>query len=144
VRAALPGACLHVVGVPVRSSPEVSGRPSPPDSRELFAEGAILVVPLRVASGVRMKILEAWARGVPVVSTPAGARGLEAEDGGELLLADDAETFALALRRLHAEPGLAARLVAAGRRRLETRHEPRTIAARLAEVYARAASTGRR
>jgi hypothetical protein len=143
VRAALPAAALHVFGAPVRSSPGIFCRPSPSDSREIFAESAVLVVPLRVASGVRMKVLEAWARGVPVVSTSAGARGLEATDGDELLLADDAEAFALALRRLHAEPGLAAQLVAAGRRRLEARHEPGAIAARLTEVYARAVSSGR-
>jgi len=94
------------------------------------------VVPLRVASGVRMKILEAWARGVPVVTTPEAAQGLEATDGRELLLAREPEEFALALRRLHEEPGLAAALVAAGRDRLTARHGPGAVAARLVEVYA--------
>jgi hypothetical protein len=108
VKAALPRAVLHVVGTPAALSEGVVGRPAPPNSRELFPEGAVLVVPLHVASGVRMKILEAWSRGVPVVSTCAGARGLEATDGRELLLADDPEAFARSLRRLHGEPALAA------------------------------------
>ena len=144
VRAALPAAALHVVGAPVASSEGVLGHPAPADSREAFAEGSILVVPLHVASGVRMKILEAWARGVPVVSTPEGAQGLDATDGRELLLARDPESFALALRRLHAEPGVAELVVAAGRRRLAAHHEPGAVAARLTEVYARALGSGRK
>jgi glycosyltransferase involved in cell wall biosynthesis len=130
--------------VPVASSEGVLGRPAPADGRELFAEGAVLVVPLHVASGVRMKILEAWARGVPVVSTPAGEQGLDATDGHELLLARDPESFALALRRLHAEPGLAELVIAAGRRRLAAHHEPGAVATRLTEVYARALCSGRK
>ena len=144
VRALLPEATLHILGVSVGSSEGVLGRPAPADSREVFAEGSILVVPLHAASGVRMKILEAWARGVPVVSTPAGARGLDATDGRELLLARDPEAFALALRRLHAEPGVADLVVAAGRRRLAAHHEPGAVAARLTEVYARALCSGRK
>ena len=144
VGAALPQAVLHVLGMPVRAGASVSARPAPADSGEAFPEGAVLVVPLRVASGVRMKILEAWARGVPVVATPEAAQGLEATDGRELLLARDSGEFAHALRRLHEEPGVAAALVSAGCDRLAARHEPAAVAARLVEVYASALSTGGR
>jgi glycosyltransferase involved in cell wall biosynthesis len=140
----LPQAVLHVLGMPVRAGASVSARPAPADSGEAFPEGAVLVVPLRVASGVRMKILEAWARGVPVVATPEAAQGLEATDGRELLLARDSGEFAHALRRLHEEPGVAAALVSAGCDRLAARHEPAAVAARLVEVYASALSTGGR
>lgn len=149
VRAALPGARLQVFGPPGRRPPErqppgVDWRPAPADSRDAFAPGSVLVVPLRVASGVRMKILEAWARGIPVVATPAAAAGLEAEDGRELLLARDGPEFAAALGRLAAEPGLAAALVAAGRALLARRHDPDRVAARLGEIYAEVAGGGRR
>jgi polysaccharide biosynthesis protein PslH len=144
VRAALPQAVLHVLGLPVGAAAGVRARPAPTDSREAFADGAVLVVPLHVASGVRMKIVEAWARGMPVVATPEAAQGLEATDGRELLLARDAEGFAVALRRLHEEPGLAAALVTAGRDRLAARHEPGAVAARLIEVYTSALSSGSR
>ncbi|HSD65209.1 MAG TPA: glycosyltransferase family 4 protein [Vicinamibacteria bacterium] len=141
VRAVLPQAELTVLGLPAEAGPGVRAQPGPADSRDAFAEGAVLVVPLHVASGVRMKIVEAWARGMPVVATPVAAQGLEATHGRELLLARDAEGFADALRRLHGEPGLAAALVAAGRDRLAARHEPADVAARLVEVYASARSS---
>lgn len=140
VRAALPHARLHLFGQPSRRhlADGVLRRRAPADSRDVFPPGAILVVPLRIASGVRIKILEAWARGIPVVATPQAAAGLEVEDGRELLLASDAAAFTAALRRLADEPGLAARLTAAGRALLAERHDPNRIAQELEEVYVRA------
>ena len=73
---------------------------------------------------MRIKILEAWARGVPVVATPAALAGLEAEDGREALVARDAGEFAAAIGRIHREPALAAALVEAGRRARRERHDP--------------------
>jgi glycosyltransferase involved in cell wall biosynthesis len=75
------------------------------------------VVPLLAASGTRLKILEAWAAGLPVVSTAMGAEGLGAKHGEHLLLADDAPAFArevtrlLACKNLRAELGMAGRLL---------------------------------
>jgi glycosyltransferase involved in cell wall biosynthesis len=95
-------------------------------------------VPLRIASGVRMKVLEAWARGVPVVGTPAALAGLDAEDGREALAAAGSEGFVRAFARLHREPGLASLLVDAGRRALRERHAPARVAADLLAAYAEA------
>jgi hypothetical protein len=108
---------------------------APADSAAAFACGSIHAVPLRFGSGVRMKVLEAWARGVPVVATPEGAAGLDACDGVELLVARDAAEFAAAFRRLRAEPGLAAALAAGGRAALRRRHDPATVAKRLLSLY---------
>ncbi len=108
---------------------------APADSTAAFAAGSIHVVPLRIGSGVRMKVLEAWARGVPVVSTAEGAAGLGAVDGVELLLARDGPSFAAALRRLRDEPGLAAALVRGGREALRARHDPAAAARSLLAVY---------
>ena len=107
----------------------------PEDSRQAFAPNAVLVVPLPFGSGVRMKILEAWARGVPVVATPEGVAGLAATDGREALLASEPAAFAAAIARLHREPGLAETLVAGGRRALRERHDPGQIARRLLAAY---------
>jgi glycosyltransferase involved in cell wall biosynthesis len=83
-----------------------------------------------------MKILEAWARGVPVVATPEATAGLEAEDGRELLVATRPQAFAAAIARLAAEPALAERLIAEGRRALARRHSPEQIGRALKAVYA--------
>jgi hypothetical protein len=146
VRAALPGAVLHLFGgAPpgAEAHPEEAGvvaHPSPEDSAEAFAPGSILAVPLRIASGVRIKVLEAWARGVPVVGTPAALAGLEVEEGREALVARDAPEFARAIARLHREPGLAAALVEAGRRARLERHDPARIAEQLVHEYAEASA----
>ena len=62
--------------------------------------GTVMIVPLRVGSGIRMKILEAGAYGVPVVSTRVGAEGLMINDGEDILLADSARNFIEAIVRL--------------------------------------------
>jgi glycosyltransferase involved in cell wall biosynthesis len=84
---------------------------------------------------VRIKILEAWARGVPVVATRAALAGLEMEDGREALVAEQPRDFAAAIRRLQAEPGLLASLIAEGRRACRDRHDPQEIASRLMAEY---------
>ncbi|MDX1999943.1 MAG: glycosyltransferase [Thermoanaerobaculia bacterium] len=126
---------LHVFGESSRVPVQATLRPPPADSREAFPAGAILVVPLAVASGVRMKILEAWARGLAVVATPAAAAGLGAVAGRELLVASDPEEFAAAVLLLGAEPERGRELVAAGRQLLRMRHEPARIARRLLAIY---------
>jgi glycosyltransferase involved in cell wall biosynthesis len=70
-------------------------------------------------SGTRLKILEAWAAGVPVVSTTLGAEGLDARDGESLLLADSGPAFAEAVSRLLASTDLRESVGAAGRLLLE-------------------------
>lgn len=65
-----------------------------PDLRPTLAEAAVCVVPLLAGGGTRLKILEAWAAGLPVVSTSIGTAGLGAESGLHLLIADDANLFA--------------------------------------------------
>jgi hypothetical protein len=136
VRAASPGAVLHLFGSEALGA---ISHPSPADSGEVYAPGSILAVPLRIASGVRIKILEAWARGIPVVATPAALAGLETEDGREALVARDAGEFAAAIRRIHRETGLAEALVEAGHRARRERHDPGAVARRLIEEYEKAA-----
>ncbi len=137
VRAASPGAILHLFGQDLPSPREgVVAHSAPQESAEAFAPGAILAVPLRIASGVRMKVLEAWARGLPVVATPEALAGLDARDGREALFAFDPKTFARAIAALHREPELAARVVAAGRNALARTHDPSRAARELLAVYA--------
>jgi hypothetical protein len=118
---------VPAVGVELHSPPK--------DSREAFPPGSIQVVPLRIASGIRMKILEAWARGVPVVSTPEAAAGLEAVDGRELLIARTGTELAGRIAQLVDDPDGTRSLREAGHRALRARHEPAAVAAALTAVY---------
>lgn len=137
LRETWPGGRLHIFGALEATSEEgVEIHPSPSDSRQAFAPGTILVVPLEVASGVRMKILEAWARGVPVIATTVAARGLEAVDGQELFIANDVESYRRAVTEL-ALPQRRDEMVEAARRHLRRHHGQEVIVERLEEVYRR-------
>ena len=144
VRSESPGAVLHLFGMEreVGERRDVLIHPSPEDSAEAFPPGSILVVPLRIASGVRMKVLEAWARGVPVVGTPAALAGLDVTDGREALVARSPQEFAHAISRIHREPGLAASLIQAGHQARHERHDPARVAAEMVAAYEEALTPG--
>src|SRR4029079_7878484 len=91
------------------------------------AKSQVFVVPLLAGGGMRVKILDAWARGLPVVSTTIGAEGLDARDGDNLLLADTTAAFAEAVNRVLGDAALAARLSEAGRRTVGTQYDWRAI-----------------
>jgi polysaccharide biosynthesis protein PslH len=93
------------------------------DTEPSFASARMLAVPLRMGGGTRIKILEALARGTPVVSTTVGCAGLDLEDGKELLVADDPAAFAAAVDRLLEDDGLCVRLAQAGRAAVERRYD---------------------
>jgi glycosyltransferase involved in cell wall biosynthesis len=76
-----------------------------------LARADVVVVPLRYGSGTRVKILEAAAHRIPVVSTTLGAEGLGFENERHLLVADDADGFAAACLRLLRDQDLRRRLV---------------------------------
>lgn len=102
--------------------PGVTVTGSVDDVRPYMAEAAVYVVPLRIGSGTRLKILDALAMAKGVVSTSVGAEGLNVEDGRHLLLADDAETFTAKVLELFANPSAAARLGQAGRQLVEEQY----------------------
>jgi glycosyltransferase involved in cell wall biosynthesis len=85
------------------------------DALPELARCRVAVVPLLAGSGTRLKILEAWAAGLPVVSTTIGAEGLGASDGEHLLIADDAPSFARAVTRVLTCTELRTKLGKAGR-----------------------------
>jgi len=86
-----------------------------PDVRPYLAEARVVVVPLRIGGGTRIKILEALAMGKPVVSTSIGAEGLELENGRDILIADTPEEFAGTIEALFARPEEQSRLGRNGR-----------------------------
>lgn len=97
-------------------NPRVEVVADPPDMQVVADHCAMTIVPLRLGSGTRLKILESFAMSLPVVSTSLGCEGLDITDGEHLLVADTADEFAAAIVRLRADAGLAMRLRANGRR----------------------------
>jgi glycosyltransferase involved in cell wall biosynthesis len=92
------------------------------DVRPFYAGASLSVVPVHVGGGTRLKILNSWAMGTPVVSTTKGCEGLAARPGENLLVADTPDAFAAAVIRLLREPELGAALGAAGRRLVEAEY----------------------
>ncbi len=90
-----------------------------PDAVAELARSQVAVAPILAGSGTRLKIIEAWAAGVPVVSTPMGAEGLQVHDGEDILLAGDARAFAGAVSRLLGSAELRDTLGRNGRRLME-------------------------
>jgi glycosyltransferase involved in cell wall biosynthesis len=140
VARALPGASLAIVGADPPPSVsalraddvQVTGRVD--DVRPYLAQASVAVVPLRAGSGTRLKILEAFAAGVPVVSTSLGAEGLDVQHETQLLLADDAAAFAAAVTRLMRDRSLAEKL-AANARALAAGYDWARIAPRLVAAH---------
>jgi len=81
-----------------------------PDVRPYLERGAVFVVPLRIGGGTRLKIYEAMAMGIPIVSTTIGAEGLPVRHEEHLLIADAPEEQAAAIVRLLQNPRLALEL----------------------------------
>ena len=106
-----------------------------PEIKPYFAEATVFVVPLRIGSGTRLKILEALAMGKAVVSTSVGAEGLALRDGEEILLADEPDTFADAVTRLLTDRDLRQKIGANGRVRVEQDYDWHSIAEKLHTVY---------
>jgi len=96
-------------GVSVRIEADV------PSVAEHYRKATVAVVPIRMGGGTRIKILEAWALGVPVVSTSIGCEGLDGVDGEHLLVADTPQQFAHACVELLRSPARRETLVRAGR-----------------------------
>jgi glycosyltransferase involved in cell wall biosynthesis len=84
------------------------------DVRLQMARSTAIMVSLRTGSGMRVKILNALAAGLPVVSTSIGCEGIDVTDGKDILIADDAEQFARHVVDLIRDPSLQERLSANG------------------------------
>ena len=119
------------------SQVEVTG--TVPDIRPLLAQAETMVVPLRIGGGTRIKIFEAMAAGIPVVSTKIGAEGLEIMSGENILLADDPGDFADKTCSLLEKPELRRKMGQAGRRLVKTKFGWAAVAKVFAEHCARTA-----
>jgi len=116
------------------SSLEVTGYVA--DPKPYLEETAVFVVPLLAGGGMRVKIVDAWMWGLPIVSTTTGAEGIETRPGENILLADTPEAFAQATVHLLQNPDEGQRLAQAGRRWAEQRYNWRITYRVWDQVYA--------
>jgi O-antigen biosynthesis protein len=108
-----------------------------PDMRELFERYAVFVCPILSGSGVRVKLLEAFASGIPVVSTTLGAEGLASKEDGYCELADEPEEFARAVVSLLENPERAEVMACRARKMVEEEKDAGVLTGRLVKVYRR-------
>ncbi len=109
------------------------------DLRELMRRTAVMAAPMRLGSGVRNKVIEAMAAGLPVVTTRLGAEGLRAAHEREVLIADGPRELAHQVVRLLKDAELRERLAEAGRELVARDHNNDRLAKRLEHTLARAA-----
>lgn len=138
---AIPGARLHLAG---RSMPdafrlldtpgiEVHGEVA--DAREFLSRYAVMTVPLLSGGGMRVKLVEGMASGKAIVTTSVGREGVDAENGKQLLVADDAAAFAAAITRLLRDHTLAVQLGEAARLFAGNFFDRATATAKLLDFY---------
>jgi glycosyltransferase involved in cell wall biosynthesis len=114
------------------------------DVRTPLGEYAVFICPILSGSGVRVKLLEAFAAGIPVVSTRIGAEGLAETDGEICALADDPEEFAQRIIELFDHPDQAEAMAIRARQDVMERRDMRTITRRLEQNYRSTLLTKRR
>jgi O-antigen biosynthesis protein len=127
IQRTLPAVTLTIVGADPRGDARslagsgVVAAGWVPDLAPCFDAARVFVAPLRYGAGIKIKVLDTLANGVPVVLTPLAAEGLHLTNGVEALIAEGAEEFARAVVRLHGDAALWQRLADGGRELLRRR-----------------------
>lgn len=122
VRSKIAGIRLRLVGEPSEGVRALHDPPATtvtgfvPDVRSELERADLIVVPIRYGGGTRIKVLEAFAHRIPVVSTRMGAEGIDAADDQEILFGDTPDVFAEQCVRLLRDEGLRGRIVDAAHR----------------------------
>ena len=137
-----PSARLVVVGSepPTRHAykdpgPSLEFRGFVEDVREPLSRYAVFACPILSGSGVRVKLLEAFSAGIPVVSTTLGAEGLTSEDGHLCALADDPRTFAAKVVGMFRDPDLGLQMARRAREDVEKKRDMAIMTRELVNSY---------
>jgi glycosyltransferase involved in cell wall biosynthesis len=113
---------------------------SPSDLRPVLERATVALAPMRGGAGQPMKIVEAWAAGVPVVATAWAAAGTTGRPGEDLLVAGDPESWCRAIEGLVDDAGLRHRIAASARKRLAADYSRHSVGRRLEMIVAEATS----
>ncbi len=141
LRAIIPFVVVRVAGrmspaleAELQRYPNVEAVANPASMDEHLAAATVVAAPIVASSGTRLRILEAWAAGRPVLTTTAGAFGLKCSPGVELMVRDEPLNFADALAGLLSSEGARYTLVSAANRRV-TEYDWRSIGSELLAAY---------
>jgi glycosyltransferase involved in cell wall biosynthesis len=142
VRSEIPAARLIVAGWNARtylskfaSADGVEILDNVPHPSEFFSRIAALVYPVQRGSGMKVKVMESMAYGVPVVTTPDGVEGLNGHSGAEYIVAESDETIAAETVRLLRTPSLRAGVRRAGRELIEGQYSRNVVVSQMREIY---------
>jgi polysaccharide biosynthesis protein PslH len=144
IRQKVPGATLTIVGKnPPKDFLKLAADPDSgivttgfvPELDPYFAKSALTVVPVRAGGGMRVRILEAFARAMPVVTTTVGLEGIDARSGTDVLVADSPEDFADSVIRLFRDKELQRKLSMNGRRLVEEKYDWQAVLGELDRIY---------
>jgi polysaccharide biosynthesis protein PslH len=106
-----------------------------PDTTSLLQETAAFVVPLRAGGGMRVKILDAWARALPLVTTTIGCEGISVRDGENALIADSPGDFAAAVNSLLRDRARSEQIARNGRNWVEANYNWRATYRAFDAIY---------
>ncbi|MEW4568936.1 glycosyltransferase family 4 protein [Tautonia sp. JC769] len=151
IRAARPDARLCIVGRNpswdlrrrISATPGAALHADVPDVRPFLWQSAVMIVPLRIGGGSRLKILEAFAAGLPVVSTRVGAEGLDAQAGSEYFGADAVAELAGATLAALGDPSWAREVADRARQLVHQRYDWAGLAERLERIWIETADPAR-
>ncbi len=106
-----------------------------PDSNAFMDSVHIFIVPLLSGSGMRLKVVEALARGKCVISTPVGAEGIQVDNGKDILLESDPDRMADLLIKMLRNPGRSKKIAEQGRQTACSKYDWRSLIRKFEEVY---------
>jgi glycosyltransferase involved in cell wall biosynthesis len=134
LRERLPNVRLDIIGdnpsaaIKAYDSEEVRVRGYVPEVEPYLRDRRVFIAPLRFGAGIKGKVGEAMAHGIPVVTTSIGAEGFGLTHGLDVMIGDDPASFAAAIEDLYAQEVLWQRVAANSRERIEKHFTPDVIA----------------
>ena len=142
VKRLLPSARVYVVGnyphrkviAAAREQADIVVTGRVPSIAAYLRRVRVFIAPLRIGTGARIKLMEAMAVGIPIVSTTVGCEGLGVKHEEHLLIADTPDDFARAVRRLFDDPELGRRLSVNARRLVEEKYDLNQAAAQIESI----------
>jgi glycosyltransferase involved in cell wall biosynthesis len=114
-----------------------------PDIRDYILKSRLVIAPLRMGSGTKLKILEAMSMAKPVVTTQVGAEGIGAEEGKHLVVRDDPAQMAEAVNRLLKEQGMAQEIGRQARQFILDNYSWEKAANQVSEIYQEVIKSGK-